>query len=211
MINPAERITSAVVRDLAENMRLRGLEVQEVIATALAAQMEADAADLDAVFLIRHLGAFDSDDRRRVEGIISRVITAEAERDTIAAKVADEARRLANVVEECKRRGYRIRQLDEAIEAINAVTSDSHCANYHVWIPGEDNHLETLSCPVVIPAEWLRNIIEEAVAAKVAEYEERLKGRVVVKPRTNGELWYTPRHTGRSVEELEAAIDKEES
>jgi hypothetical protein len=63
------------------------------------------------------------------------------------------------VLKTCKEREYRIRQLSEALAAVNKLSLKD--GSYHVWIPGEDNHLESLVCPVVIPAEWLRNLIEQ--------------------------------------------------
>lgn len=61
---------------------------------------------------------------------------------------------------------YRARQYREQLntkESLGSVLGSEFVAA-HYWMPNEDNHLESLSCPVVIPAEWLRNLLEEAKA-----------------------------------------------
>lgn len=54
-------------------------------------------------------------------------------------------------------------ELREIVRAIN----DKESGQYWAWQPDfEENHLETLSCPVLIPAEWLRNLLEEVKAQR---------------------------------------------
>lgn len=50
------------------------------------------------------------------------------------------------------------------IEAHNAKLSpyEAYNTQHWCWMPGEENYLETLSAPVLIPAEALRALLEEA-------------------------------------------------
>lgn len=68
-----------------------------------------------------------------------------------------------NVVEAYKDLEYRCQQYREALAAHNTVKQGDHGPGYHVWMPGEPNHLETLvdTCPVVIQAGWLRDLLAE--------------------------------------------------
>ena len=89
---------------------------------------------------------------------------------TIRAKdeeLAEYERKKESVIKSYRDLEYRVRQLIDGMNTINAKNS----GNYHAWIPDEENHLETLSCPVLIPAEWLRNLLAE----KDAEIEQLKK------------------------------------
>lgn len=50
----------------------------------------------------------------------------------------------------------------EIISAHNDIKDNKEDADYWAWEPGEDNHLESLSGDVLIPAEWLRELVEES-------------------------------------------------
>lgn len=73
-------------------------------------------------------------------------------------------KQLGHVLEANRDLEYRNRQLCEALEAHNTKQAEDGGLGYHVWMPDEENCLETLSCPVLIPAEWLRNLCQEAAA-----------------------------------------------
>ena len=80
-----------------------------------------------------------------------------AERDGLRAKVTILEKRETNILNSYREIEYKNRQLMERVNAIDAIKT----GEYWAWMPGEDNHIETLTCPVLIPAEWLRNLIDE--------------------------------------------------
>lgn len=90
-----------------------------------------------------------------------------------------------NTTEAWKESQANLTRAAEALRAHNTVQQGDHGLGYHVWMPGEDNHLETLTCPVLIPAEWLRNLIEngtrqadDQVREQQAELERCRKQRI---------------------------------
>lgn len=52
------------------------------------------------------------------------------------------------------------RRHKEALDAVNQAARDGR-GDAHAWVAGEDNHLESLVCPVVIPAQWLRDLLDQ--------------------------------------------------
>jgi len=100
-----------------------------------------------------------------------------------AGSVERLSRQVINIEEECRRQKYEIAQYRDRSNAIYAYEHGEHWA----WIPndetGQENHLETLTCPVLIPAEWLRNLLEEAketgrdvALAQAARFYKVIKG-----------------------------------
>lgn len=63
-----------------------------------------------------------------------------------------------NILEEYNRIKADLDRYRELVTAINGKQQ----GDYLAWIPGDVNHLESLSCPVLIPAEWLRNLLDDA-------------------------------------------------
>lgn len=75
-------------------------------------------------------------------------------------KIYELRKQLNNVLDAYRENEYQVRQYRELVNAIHTLQNDDH--EYLVWQPNEENHLESLTCPVVIPAEWLRSLIDEA-------------------------------------------------
>lgn len=96
-----------------------------------------------------------------------KALDAETENARLKAKLEQADKRLKNATESWKEQGYRLRQYMELVSAINNKPE----GEYYTWQPGEENHLESLLCPVLIPAEWLRNILDEA----------RIEGKIELK------------------------------
>lgn len=64
----------------------------------------------------------------------------------------------ANVLESYTQLKFTHDKMREIIQAID----DKEHGQYWAWQPDfEENHLESLSCPVLIPADWLRQLLEE--------------------------------------------------
>jgi hypothetical protein len=87
-----------------------------------------------------------------------RLLLSEQEKGELQAENARLKKQNNNIVEAYEEQGYRMRQLSESLDSANSIA----IGEYHYWIAGEANHLETILCPVVIPAEWLRNLLDEA-------------------------------------------------
>lgn len=102
----------------------------------------------------------------KVYSAMEYIKTIRAEKAQLQAEVDQLKKQKANILESHKTNEYELRQYRELIAAVNAKRNDGE---YWAWMPNEDNHLETLSCPVMIPAEWLRNLIDEAKKDAEAE------------------------------------------
>lgn len=81
-----------------------------------------------------------------------------------------------NVLSACKEAQADGRRLQEILTAVNAKNTNDECHPYHAWEPGGDNHLETLSCPVLIPAQWLRDLIADGGREAQAERDALMSG-----------------------------------
>ncbi|MHB8122633.1 MAG: hypothetical protein ACYDG4_10810 [Desulfuromonadaceae bacterium] len=74
------------------------------------------------------------------------------------AKVRDLEKQKHNILESHKNLKHERDLLKEELNAIHSMKSDQ----YWAWQPDfEENHLESLSCPVLIPAAWLRELLDE--------------------------------------------------
>lgn len=69
-------------------------------------------------------------------------------------------KQLNNVLVAYREVEYQLQQYKEIVSAIHTLDDEDH--EYWAWQPDEENHLESLTCPVLIPAEWLRNLIDES-------------------------------------------------
>lgn len=55
-----------------------------------------------------------------------------------------------------------LKDISDRLGAIVQAINDKENDQYWAWQPDfEKNHLESLSCPVLIPAAWLRELLEE--------------------------------------------------
>lgn len=68
------------------------------------------------------------------------------------------AKQKSYIKDEYQRISSELAQYKKIVGAINGLTA----GEYWAWDPNGENHLETLSCPVLIPAEWLRNMLAAA-------------------------------------------------
>jgi hypothetical protein len=66
---------------------------------------------------------------------------------------------LSNVQAAWLEQKEQIRSLEHALSLANNKNGD----DYYAWIPYAENHLETLSMPVLIEADWIRQLIALAV------------------------------------------------
>jgi len=79
--------------------------------------------------------------------------------DKLEYQISQLKKQLNNVHIAYREKEYECKQYQELVSAVNAVQDKEH--EYWAWQPDENNHLESLICPVVIPAEWLRNMLDE--------------------------------------------------
>lgn len=81
-------------------------------------------------------------------------------------KLYQKEKQLHNVHTAYKDIEYELKQYKEIISAHNnkqlSNKTKNNYGDYWAWQPDEENHIESLICPVLIPAEWLRNLLEEA-------------------------------------------------
>jgi hypothetical protein len=66
-------------------------------------------------------------------------------------------RKMKNTKESWDEKVEQIRSLEQALSNVNAYNAGHH----YTWIPYAENHLETLSMPVLIEADWIRQLIAE--------------------------------------------------
>lgn len=70
-----------------------------------------------------------------------------------------------------------------------SLANEKNGGDYYTWQPFEENHLETLSCPVLIEADWIRQLISFETESLQKE-NKRLS--VIEKMFENGIVHYTP-------------------
>jgi len=85
-------------------------------------------------------------------------ISLESQLQQAQAKVRDLERQKHNILEAHKLAEWQLGQVSDQLTAIYYMKNDQ----YWAWQPDfEDNYLESLTCPVLIPAAWLRELLEK--------------------------------------------------
>lgn len=102
-----------------------------------------------------------------------RVSDAIAERNDLQVKVAEQDKQLNNFKAAWDEQVEEVRSLRAGYTTANARRDEE----LYYWEPFAENHLETLTGGVVIRAEWIRQLIQEAKAEQDKEIQ-RLNGLI---------------------------------
>lgn len=138
--------------------------IAQFIAAAREGWPEAIRCAMDAKMLDKAAGA-EQVEAENEPVYQRRVNCLKSEVSNLREQVAQLQKQKQNIYEEYARIKANHDRYREIVAAINGKPN----GDYWAWVPGEDNHLESLSCPVLIPAECLRNLLDEAKEEEKAE------------------------------------------